>query len=55
MDDPIKLIGKKVLVVADGIIYRGELIEITDAEINLKSETGWITIPIEKVSSVRGV
>lgn len=53
MDDLIKLVGKWVMVEADGIIYRGELIEITEEEINLKGEGGWITIPMDKVSSVR--
>jgi hypothetical protein len=54
MDDLIKLIGKEVIVEADGIIYRGELIEVTEEETYLKSETGWITIPMEKISSIRG-
>lgn len=55
MDDLIRLTGKEVIVEADGIIYSGELIEVTDVEVYLKSETGWLTIPIEKISSIRGV
>lgn len=54
MDDLIRLIGKEVIVEADGIIYRGELIEVTEQEVYLKSESGWLTILMDKVSSIRG-
>lgn len=54
MDDLIRLINKEVIVEADGIIYRGELIEVSEQEVFLKSEYGWITIPMEKISSIRG-
>jgi len=54
MDDLIKLIGKRVIIEADGLIYNGELIEISEEEVYLKSEMGWITIPMDKISSIRG-
>ena len=53
MDDLIRLTGKNVIVEADGIIYKGELIEVSEKEVYLKSETGWITIPMEKISGIR--
>lgn len=54
MDELLRLINKDVIVEADGLIYRGELIEVTEQEVFLKSESGWITIPMEKISSIRG-
>ncbi len=54
MDDLIKLIGKEVIVEADGILFSGELIEVTDLEVYLKSETGWTTISMDKINSIRG-
>lgn len=45
--------NKKVVVIAGGLIYRGVLKEVTDECINLKGLTGWIEIPMEKITSVR--
>ncbi len=47
------LIGKKVEVQTTETLYRGTLIEISGQEIHLQAETGWITIPIDKVVDVR--
>lgn len=55
MYDLIKLIGKEVTVEADGLIYRGELVEVSEQEVYLKSEMGWMTIPMEKISMIKGV
>jgi len=49
-----KLLRKHVeVVVAGGITYRGEFIEATEDTLYLKSETGWITVPMERVKKVR--
>ncbi len=49
------LIGRKIEVITGDIIYRGVLIEITDEELHLQSELGWISVPLEKVAEVREV
>ncbi len=48
-----ELIGKQVEVVTGDITYRGVLIEIGETEIYLKSEEGWITVPVDRVVDVR--
>jgi len=49
----IDLTGKVVEVFANGITYCGRLVEISDKELCLESESGWIVIPIDSVQSVR--
>lgn len=46
------LIGKKVRVVADGLVYKGVLIEVSEDTVDLQGETQWITIPVEKINSI---
>lgn len=48
-----ELTGKEVEVLAEGIIYRGVLVEIGETEVYLRSESGWIVLPIEKVGEIR--
>ena len=48
-----ELIGKEVEVVALDIIYRGVLVEISESEVYLRSETGWITIPVSNITEIR--
>lgn len=50
-----ELAGKEVEVITADIIYRGVLVEIGETEIYLQSESGWIMIPVEKVSEVRAI
>jgi len=48
------LVRKKVeVLVRGGITYRGVFIEASEDTIHLKSETGWITVPMERVISVK--
>jgi len=47
------LIGKDVHVAANGIIYRGRLIEVGMEEVYLKGDTGWITIMTTDVDNIR--
>lgn len=49
----IDLTGKVVEVFANGITYRGRLVEINEAELCLEAESGWIVIPNDSVQSVR--
>lgn len=49
----IDLIGRFVEVTANDITYRGRLVEISETEIHLESDLGWIVIPIEQVASIQ--
>ena len=49
------LIRKKVEVITSETTYRGILIEISETEINLQGENGWIVVPAEKVLDIREV
>ena len=44
--------NKRVVVRANGLLYRGVLKEISEESIQLKGMTGWIEIPLEGVTSV---
>jgi len=48
----IDLRGKLVEVIANDITYRGTLVEISETEVYLESESGWIVIPVEQVASI---
>jgi hypothetical protein len=47
------LVGKDVEVEANGIIYRGRLIEIGMEEVYLKGVTGWITLMTGDIDDIR--
>lgn len=48
------LVRKRVEIHVRGdITYKGLFIEATEDTIHLKGDTGWITIPMERVVSVR--
>jgi hypothetical protein len=47
------LVGKIVEVETPGMTYTGKLIEIGEDEVHLESESGWIVIPVEKITSIR--
>ncbi len=47
------LIGKEVVVEANGITYRGRLVEVNEQEVYLQAESGWITILTENVVDIR--
>lgn len=47
------LLGKNVEVIANGIIYRGRLIEVGMEEVYLKGEAGWITLMTADVDDIR--
>lgn len=46
------LIGSQVVVAADGITYKGLLVEITEDEVQLQGESQWITIQIDDINSI---
>ncbi len=43
---------KQVEIRANGFTYRGILLEATEDEITLKGNTGYITIPMDRVTAV---
>ncbi len=47
------LTGKPVEVRADGILYRGKFVEMTDTDLKLRGPTGWIILDVQKVSSIK--
>jgi len=47
------LIGKEVEVGVIGLVYAGKLVEVTEAEVHLESETGWLAIPAAQVLFIR--
>ncbi len=50
-----ELIGKEVEVKTVETIYRGVLVEISEAEVNIQSETGWLVIPLDRVVEIKGM
>jgi len=46
------LIGKEVEVMAAGMIYTGTLIEVSETEVFLQSNLGWIQIQVENVTEI---
>jgi len=53
MSDIQTMVGKKVLVTANGIIYSGELIEVSDVEVYLKGSMQWLSLPVSSVSGIK--
>jgi hypothetical protein len=47
------MIGKEVDVIANGTKYTGTLIEVSEAEVHIKSSMQWIALPVSSVSEVR--
>ena len=48
------LIGKTVVVETFEITYTGKLIEVGDQEVHLQTDTGWVVIPIDRVTNIQG-
>jgi hypothetical protein len=49
-----RYLRKQVIIHAGGIVYRGTLIEVSEEEILLKTKTGWVSVQVSQVSSIRG-
>ena len=50
-----ELIGQIVEVSANYITYTGKLVEISETEVHLETDSGWVVIPVEQVSAIRAV
>jgi hypothetical protein len=53
MADIQNMIGREVEVVANGTKYRGVLIEVSDADVHIRTSMQWISLPASSVSEVR--
>ncbi len=53
MPDIQSMIGKEVEVIANGMSYKGVLIEVSDTEVHLKSTMQWMSLPASTVSSIK--
>ncbi|MDA8100097.1 MAG: hypothetical protein M0042_10755 [Nitrospiraceae bacterium] len=51
--DIMDMIGKEVEVMANGVTYKGILIEASDTELHLKSMMQWMSLPMSTIGSVR--
>lgn len=49
------MVGKQVEVMSSGMAYRGRLIEISETEVFLQGELGWIQLGIESVTGITPV
>ncbi len=49
----IELLGKHVVVIANDITYSGTLVEISEEEVYLESESGWVVIPVGRVAVIK--
>lgn len=52
-DNLYSMIGREVEVECDGMTYRGTLIEVSETEVFLQSDVGWIQLSVETVSSIK--
>lgn len=55
MPDIQQMIGKEVEVIANGVVYRGTLIEVSDTEVHIKTQMQWVSLPSSSVSVVKPV
>lgn len=53
MPDIKEMIGKEVEVMSQGTTYRGVLIEVSDAEVHLRTKLQWVSLPVSAVGDVR--
>ena len=47
------LIGSEVEVTAGGMVYFGRLIEVSETDVFLQGELGWVQVPVEKVTEIK--
>jgi len=47
------LVGKTVVVDTYETTYTGTLVELGEQEVYLQSDTGWIVIPIDRVTNIQ--
>ena len=55
MPDIQRMIGKEVEVIANGMAYRGVLIEVSDADVHIRTSMQWVSLPVSSVSAIKPV
>ncbi len=53
MPDLREMIGKEVVVTANGVDYVGVLIEVSDVEVHLKTSFQWVSLPVSSVMRIK--
>ncbi|MBI5407723.1 MAG: hypothetical protein HZA18_08550 [Nitrospirae bacterium] len=46
------MIGRRVRIIAGDIVYKGFLIEVSEENAALQTESQWMTIPIDNINSI---
>lgn len=47
-----ELFGKEVNVFANGVVYQGVLVEVSDTEVYIKTPQQWVAIPAGSVGAI---
>ncbi|HLC14952.1 MAG TPA: hypothetical protein VJL89_01835 [Thermodesulfovibrionia bacterium] len=47
--------GKEVEFQANGVTYKGKLIQITETEVHLQTTMGWVVVQTEHITSMKEV
>ena len=53
MPNIMEMIGKDVEVIANGVSYKGVLVEVSETEVHLKGMLGYVSLPTSGVTEVR--
>lgn len=53
MPEIIEMIGKEVEVIANGVSYKGVLVEVSETEVHLRGMLGYVSLPTSAVTEVR--
>ena len=53
MPDIQSMVGKEVEVIANGVSYRGILVEVSDTEVSIKCMMQWVSLPVSAVGAIR--
>ncbi len=51
----VSLIGRYVEVIANDITYTGKLVEVSETEIHIETDSGWIVIPVEQTACIKEI
>jgi hypothetical protein len=50
-----ELMGKEVEVITPDVVYKGILVEVGETEVYIRSESGWLAIPVANVAEIKPV
>lgn len=53
LDEVTRLRGKRVEVIANNIVYKGVLVDVTEEDVSLQTDTQWIFLSLGDVVSIR--